>query len=199
MVKRPILLAATGAVLVASAWYLSQRPAKSTGLPKEVQSLPLEEEKIMKLIHRQEMIRITQKPYFVYRPSKSSMGLCILPAGIPHTPHGNHWIHVFATPGATNAMLTGKGQYPEGSIILKEKFRDPAGERRELTTGMRKRERGYNPELGDWEFFILSGGQVSARGKIESCMDCHAKYKATDFVSRKYLTTDEDDGEDERK
>ena len=31
-----------------------------------------------------------------------------------------------------------------------------------------------------------SGELVTARGKIDSCMDCHAKYDKTDFVTRRY-------------
>ena len=92
--------------------------------------------------------------------------------------------------------MSGKGKYPKGTIILKQKFTDEAAKNTEFYTGMRKRQAGYNPEAGDWEFFTLnrSGHTVTARGKIESCMDCHTKYKATDFVSRRYLGTEADSG-----
>ncbi len=152
-----------------------------------------EDEKIWDYLihHRKEMIRITQKPQRVYWAGSP---LCARPNYIPHSPHGEHWIHVFISPGGSNAMMTGKGMYPVGTVILKQKFLDAAGTNTDFYTGMRKRERGYNSELGDWEFFTLDrgGDMVTARGKIESCMDCHAKYKATEFVSRRYLTSKDD-------
>jgi hypothetical protein len=153
-----------------------------------------EDEKIWDYLgrHRRDLIRITPKPY---RINWAGAPLCKRPNYIPHSPHGQHWIHVFVSSIGTNAMATGRGVYPVGTIILKQKFQDAAGEKTEFYTGMRKRENGYNPEMGDWEFFMLnsSGNTVTARGRIESCMDCHAKYPTTDFVSRRYLTTKEDE------
>jgi hypothetical protein len=149
-----------------------------------------EDEKIWDYLvhHRREMTRVTDAPYHV---AWAGTTLCNRPNFIPHSPHGEHWIHVFVSPGGTNAMATGRGTYPEGTILLKQKFTDAAGTKTDFYTGMRKREKGYNPEVGDWEFFTLdaTGWTVTARGKIESCIDCHTKWKATDFVSRQYLRT----------
>jgi hypothetical protein len=157
--------------------------------PKEVRRQISEDEKIWDYLihHRKEMIRVTEQPY---RVNWAGATLCNRPSVIQHTPHGEHWIHVFVSPSGTNAITAGLGMYPEGTLILKQKFLDAAGTKTEFYTGMRKRERGYNPDLGDWEFFTLdsTGYTVTARGKIESCMDCHAQYKASDFVSRRYLT-----------
>lgn len=159
--------------------------------PKAERQFP-EDEKIWAYLmqNRAEMVRVTPKPV---RINWAGAPLCQRPNHIRHSPHGEHWIHVFVSPGGTNAMTTGKGTYSEGTMILKQKFEDAEGKTTEFYTGMRKRERGYNPELGDWEFFMLDAGghMVTARGKIESCMDCHSKYPKTDFVSRRYLTTKE--------
>lgn len=147
-----------------------------------------EDEKIWDCVmnHRKDMVRVTQKPHYV---TWVGSPLCRRPNMYPHTPHGEHWIHVFVNPVGMNTMATGIGTYPEGTIILKQKFLDAEGTKTEFYTGMRKREIGYNPEMGDWEFFTLNSGgyTVTARGKIESCMDCHSNYKTTDFVSRQYL------------
>ncbi|HSH16054.1 MAG TPA: cytochrome P460 family protein [Verrucomicrobiae bacterium] len=107
----------------------------------------------------------------------------------PHQPHDDFWIHVFINPEAADIIKSGKGIYPEGTIILKQKFLDAGAKQTEFYTGMRKREKYYNPDYGDWEFFTLdsTATKVTARGKIDSCMDCHANWKETDFVSRKYL------------
>lgn len=154
-----------------------------------------EDEKIWDYLthHRREMTRVTAKPF---RVEWAGSPLCQRPNVISHSPHGMHWIHVFVSSIGTNAMAKGKGTYPVGTVILKQKFLDAAGTNTDFYTGMRKRETGYNPELGDWEFFILDrgGSMVTARGRIESCMDCHAKYPATDFVSRRYLIAKDDVG-----
>jgi hypothetical protein len=86
-------------------------------------------------------------------------------------------------------MTNGHGTYPKGTMILKRKYRDPEGRATELFTGMLKREKGYNPEAGDWQFFVLDsrGEQVTEFGRLVSCMDCHAAFRKNDFVSRKYM------------
>jgi hypothetical protein len=58
----------------------------------------------------------------------------------------------------------------------------------ELFTVMLKREAGYHPECGDWEFMVVSGDakQVLARGKLDSCVACHKDHKQTDFVTQLY-------------
>jgi hypothetical protein len=134
----------------------------------------------------EQMVRVTAKPFFVVW---SGIFSCRWPPSEKHTPHGSHWIDVFVTPGGTNAMMTGKGTYPEGTMILKQKYSDEKATETEFFTGMLKREEGYNPDAGDWEFFMLnaSGTMVTARGRIESCVECHQKYAATDFVARDYL------------
>ncbi len=87
-------------------------------------------------------------------------------------------------------MRSGKDQYPVGTIILKEKKLDANNEAStELFTGMLKREQGYNPECGDWEFFVVNGDgrRVLARGRIDSCVECHQAYVKSDFVVREYV------------
>jgi hypothetical protein len=82
-------------------------------------------------------------------------------------------------------ILSGKGTYPEGTMILKQKLSDAEGRRTDLYTGMLKREKGYNSTIGDWEFFVLDSKAtaVTSAGKIESCIRCHKAYRDTDFVS----------------
>ena len=51
---------------------------------------------------------------------------------------------------------------------------------------MLKRERGYNPENGDWEYLVLDGAasKIVERGRMASCSSCHAAYSSTDFLTR---------------
>jgi hypothetical protein len=131
---------------------------------------------------RDKLVRVTDKARHV---SNLNTSVCDAPEGLLFTPHDEFWIHVFINPEAADIIKSGKGTYPEGTIILKQKFLDAEAKQTEFYTGMRKREKDYNPGYGDWEFFTLdsAGTKVTARGKIDSCMDCHANWKETDFVS----------------
>ena len=57
---------------------------------------------------------------------------------------------------------------------------------------MIKREPGFNPKSGDWEYLVFdgSGSKVEARGKLENCQACHAAKSETDYVFRSYLPHD---------
>jgi hypothetical protein len=59
----------------------------------------------------------------------------------------------------------------------------------ELLTVMIKREQGYNPENGDWEYMALDGDgkEVRARGQLEKCQACHRMAEYNDYVHRNYL------------
>lgn len=87
-------------------------------------------------------------------------------------------------------MRTDSAAFPRGAIVLKEKFTDSKAGLTELFTGMVKRESGYNPECGDWEFFVLEAdtSKVIERGRLQRCMDCHVEYKGRDFVTKNYVS-----------
>jgi len=59
----------------------------------------------------------------------------------------------------------------------------------ELITVMVKREKGFSPGSGDWEYFVLSGdaAKIKKHETIGSCSKCHAQAAATDFVFRDFL------------
>lgn len=79
--------------------------------------------------------------------------------------------------------------FPQGSIVVKEKLTTSKSTTPELLTVMVKREPGYNPNSGDWEYMVFdgSGKRVQARGKLENCQSCHMSDQDTDYVSRAYL------------
>ena len=103
-------------------------------------------------------------------------------------PHREKFVHVYVTANGVNAMKTNTAVFPRGTVILKEKLSDAKGQSTELFTGMLKREAGYHPRCGDWEFFTLSADarQVTARGKLASCVNCHIEYRTSDYVTRNY-------------
>ena len=105
-------------------------------------------------------------------------------------PHLDKYITVYVNAIGRHAMMEEKKpHFPEGSVIVKEKLTTPESTTPELLTVMVKRERGYNPESGDWEYIVFDGTGQSAqeRGKLEKCQSCHWMEKDTDYVSRKYL------------
>jgi hypothetical protein len=134
----------------------------------------------------QKFVRVTGRPVRI----EFQRRILCAKRNVPNGPHGDHWIDVFVTEEGAATMRSGKGVYPQGTIILKQKYADAAGTKTDLFTGMLKREKDYHPEVGDWEFFVLNSNRtrVTELGRIESCIDCHVAYKHRDFVSRDYLT-----------
>ena len=67
--------------------------------------------------------------------------------------------------------------HPEGTMVVKESFKNDAGEKGKLTgiTVMSKREAGYDPENGDWEYLNVKPNlKVSAQGRLSLCVSCHS-------------------------
>src|SRR5262249_21569935 len=119
-------------------------------------------------------------------------------------PHSSTYITVYVNKIGRSAMFsTETPRFPEGSVIVKEKIEKPLDARgfnigpkqplEDLTpslyTLMIKREPGYNPAAGDWEFAVASGKefQIEASGKLENCQACHLEKRDQDFVFRSYL------------
>jgi hypothetical protein len=91
-------------------------------------------------------------------------------------PHGGAWVMTKSNPIAEAALSRpGKRVFPVGSMLIKEKFDRQSGGKPTLFTGMVKREKGFAPKVGDWEFFVvnLAKKRFVERGKMESCVGCH--------------------------
>lgn len=105
-------------------------------------------------------------------------------------PHRDKFVTVYVNDAGRRAMLEElHPRFPEGTLIVKEKLSARDSSEPELLTAMYKREAGYDPKGGDWEYLVLDGRgrDVRAHGKLESCRACHQTYPDTDFVSRNYL------------
>lgn len=135
-----------------------------------------------------QLYRVTDTPFGM---DFSAAQLCLPPLddGGPPDPHANYYCHVFINDVGLPTMKTGKGEYPVGTVIVKQKFKDPAGKRTELFTLMRKREDGYDPDHGNWEYSTVdqTATGILSLGRTESCIDCHSDYAETDYVTRKYV------------
>lgn len=108
-------------------------------------------------------------------------------------PHAASYITVYVNKVGQETMLAKEiKRFPEGSIIVKQKISTHwEGRKPLLYTIMRKREAGYNPAVGDWEFSVVgpNGTELQATGKLESCQGCHQAKKHSDHVFRPYLNT----------
>ena len=102
-------------------------------------------------------------------------------------PHEKAQFYTFANAAAVLPLFDPWGEFPVGSLLVKEKFGSDG--KSQLFTGMWKREDGYFPEVGDWEFFTVDGAasKVLERGKVASCASCHQEMTKGDFVSRDYI------------
>ena len=119
--------------------------------------------------------------------------LCAIAINPPKDPHKDKYITVYVNEIGRHAMMEEKTpHFPQGSVIVKEKLTTSKSTTPELLTVMIKRDRGYNPESGDWEYMVVDGnGQsVQERGKLENCQSCHLMEQGTDYVSRRYLPKD---------
>ncbi len=152
---------------------------------KELSTAPRDER------NERRLVRITTAPVHIVAPP-ATRGLCVARVTQPKpSPHNDHWIDVYVSRNGSEVMTSGSGTYPQGTMILKRKYQDSERRTTELFTGMLKREKGYNSDLGDWQFFVLDSKaeKVTEFGRLVSCMDCHAAFGKSDFVSRKYLAT----------
>jgi hypothetical protein len=108
-------------------------------------------------------------------------------------PHRDKFVTVYVNDAGRRAMLEElRPRFPVGSLVVKEKLAARDSAEPELLSAMFKREAGYDPGGGDWEYLVLDGRgrEVKARGKLESCRACHQTVADTDFVARNYLPPD---------
>lgn len=125
--------------------------------------------------------------------------MCQLPtakqqmSAAPESPHRDYFLTVFVNDAAKQAFFNEKNpKMPVGAVIVKEKLPARDAKTPELLTAMIKREAGYDPANGDWEYLVLSGNgtRIFGRGKISSCQSCHKSQKDEGYLYRSYMPTD---------
>jgi hypothetical protein len=103
-------------------------------------------------------------------------------------PHGPHIgaIVVRVSPEAIEAFRAGD-TLPIGASVVKEKYEDGRETMGEYAV-MVKREAGYDPPGGDWEYayVTLAPERRVIRGRLTECAGCHASAKQTDHLFRSY-------------
>ncbi|HEX8736092.1 MAG TPA: cytochrome P460 family protein [Pyrinomonadaceae bacterium] len=107
----------------------------------------------------------------------------------PHEKGIQTFARVFANETALREINKDAPQFPAGSIIVREKLLRETDQKPELVTVMIKREKGFSPKSGDWEFFVLEGTleKVEKRETVGSCAKCHTQAGKTDWVFKTYL------------
>lgn len=145
---------------------------------------PTDEELVSFVRDRTRLERVTPEP-FDMEPVVAAR--CSIDAILSPGPHYAASFHIHANEPAVLPIFDPWGKFPEGSLILKEKLGREDGET-QLFTGMWKREKGYFPDCGDWEFFTVNAGatKVVERGKLANCASCHEDYPKGDFVTKLY-------------
>lgn len=113
--------------------------------------------------------------------------LCRAVKSADEGPHAEAKFLVYGNESAALPVFDPWGKFPEGSLLLKEKLGRKDG-KTQLFTGMFKREKGYFPETGDWEFFVADAKaeKIVERGKLANCASCHDDYQKGDYVTKVY-------------
>jgi len=74
--------------------------------------------------------------------------------------------------------LAPSSRFGVGSVLVK-KHASTSSSTRGPTFAMAKRDPGFFPEGGDWEYIVLDAeGRLEGRGKLAACARCHAEGNA---------------------
>lgn len=147
---------------------------------------PEETERLARYLRYPSLLRLTET--MVPMDMKVTM-MCARPPGPPtfisDPPHTGASIRLYASRQAVDkaAMWTIDARFPIGTLLVKEKFESKASTEANLITVMEKvRNEG---KVDDWLFTMIALPErtiVRERPKV-ACIECHAKFTRTDFVS----------------
>jgi hypothetical protein len=99
-------------------------------------------------------------------------------------------VKFFANDKAAAELRTAKAsEMPAGATIVKEKWDDERAKSPIAYAAMIKREAGYDPKHGDWEYVYATLGEQGSieRGRMKTCIDCHATAEKRDYLFRNWL------------
>ncbi len=146
----------------------------------------------LRLRDLRDYIKITDRPF---RMQDSTIASCRPYQEIALNPHEpSHpevaFCNVYVNELAKDPMISGKGRYPEGSLVIKSKLASAEDKKPLLYTVMQKMAPGYDDNRGNWKYVVVDGTtfrQIAA-GRIDSCITCHEGYADTDYITRTYLS-----------
>jgi hypothetical protein len=137
---------------------------------------------------------VTPQPIRV--PKEAFYRCSATPDQIARGPHFAPAVKVYANPTALSALQsTATWAMPVGSVVVKEKWWDEKASQPSAYAAMFKRDAGYDPDNGDWEYLFaqLDGGRKVQRGRIQNCIACHQGAAPQDYLFRTYLGFDKPD------
>jgi len=102
-----------------------------------------------------------------------------------NNPHSDGYLRVYMNELASGPMRNGT-KFAPGSILVKEKMVGP-GTGLIARAVMRKHEKGWNPNTGDWEFYVLDKDMELENAKNSACISCHRSQSWTNWVYRTYI------------
>jgi hypothetical protein len=120
-------------------------------------------------------------------------GLCRAPTrnedAFLASPHVSFFVNVRVNEAALAAMKQEmkpetKLVFPVGSVIVKEKLVGKTDAKPDALGIMIKREKGFNPDGGDWEYVYWKKTGETFRGaeQTKHCQTCHVAKRDTDSV-----------------
>ena len=192
MSKKRIVLAAICLLLFLSAGLAFTLRSRYQAPPRMAALLEIQPPGSEMIAGYRHWTRVNPEPTLVVAQNAAACAMLVSsPTAAPGSPHGpDKYITVYVNDIGRHAMLEEESpHFPQGSIVIKEKLTTAKSTKPELLTVMLKRESGFNPESGDWEYLVFdgSGQSIQQRGKLENCQTCHKLDESTDYISRSYL------------
>jgi hypothetical protein len=87
---------------------------------------------------------------------------------------GRYDVDVYANALAKEPLVAERGEVPVGARVIVEHFERAGATHAGPLMMMEKREKGFDPERGDWRYVVVgTGGELVKDGIIESCAGCH--------------------------
>lgn len=134
--------------------------------------------------HLEDMVKISPKRHSL---DPKMMTLCASSTLFERGPHKNAEVLVYANHKVIDYRKENveRGDYPVGSVLLKEKYADLKVEKPHLATIMRRT--GNDGGVDDWDFSMISlpGGKAVAMTANEkaACADCHGRFRTPGYLS----------------
>ena len=108
-------------------------------------------------------------------PADLRSGVVALPGKPPSLGHASgRWDYTLSANEDGRAILEGKVREAKvGAKLVMDHFERSTGEKGP-TMAMEKREKGFDPEHGDWRWIVVgTSGALVFDGKTERCWGCH--------------------------
>jgi hypothetical protein len=101
--------------------------------------------------------------------------------------HNGDFVRSYMNPVAVEAIENFTGEFPDGTILVKEQYADAEGKTLNGHTVMFKLD-GYDADHGDWYWVAFNGkGETTQHnGQASYCYDCHMAVSSLDWVYTNY-------------